>query len=176
MLVRANSYRHRPIAAQEETQMNQRDTSAVPRQLVSFRLGESEYAVDILCVQEIIRVTRITPVPNAPSFVLGVLNLRGRVIPVVCLRRRLGMEAVEPTSRTRILVTDLQSHTVGFAVDQVSEVIRVPIEDVEAAPDTGPRGRSEPYVQGVVKLDARLLMLLDLARLFSGEDAQTLAA
>ena len=156
--------------------MNPRDTSAAPRQLVSFRLGEEEYAVDILCVQEIIRLARITPVPNAPAFVVGVLNLRGRVIPVLSLRQCLGMERGSPTGKTRILVADVPPSTLGFAVDSVSEVIRVPLEDIEPAPPPGPGARLEPYVQGVAKLDGRLLMILDLARLLTGDESQTLVA
>jgi purine-binding chemotaxis protein CheW len=156
--------------------MNPRDTSAAPRQLVSFRLGEEEYAVDILCVQEIIRLARITPVPNAPSFVVGVLNLRGRVIPVLCLRQCLGMERGTPTGKTRILVADVPPSTLGFAVDSVAEVIRVPLEDIEPPPAPGPGARLQPYVQGVAKLDGRLLMILDLARLLSGEETQSLVA
>ncbi|MBI5835693.1 MAG: purine-binding chemotaxis protein CheW [Candidatus Eisenbacteria bacterium] len=156
--------------------MNQRDSSTAPRQLVSFRLGEEEYAIDILSVQEIIRVARVTPVPNAPPFVVGVLNLRGKVIPVVSLRTRLGMAHADLTSRTRILVADLPPHTIGFRVDSVSEVIRVPLEQIEPPPDTGPRGRPEPYVQGVAKLENRLIMILDLQRLLTEEESQSLAA
>ncbi|HVP39744.1 MAG TPA: chemotaxis protein CheW [Candidatus Saccharimonadales bacterium] len=156
--------------------MSQRDSSTGPRQLVGFRLGQEEYAVDILCVKEIIRVAHVTPVPNAPPHVRGVLNLRGQVIPVVCLRQRLGMEPGEPTSRTRILVTDLPPHTLGFAVDSVTEVIRVPREQIDPPPEAGPRGRAEPYVEGVAKLDSRLLLILDLARLLTADETQALAA
>lgn len=155
--------------------MNPRDNSGQPRQLVSFLLGEEEYAVDILCVQEIIRPTRITPVPNAPEFVEGVLNLRGKVIPVINLRRRLGLPESATSRLSRIVVTDLPPNTLGFMVDAVSEVIRVPLDRIDPPP-AGAMGQVDSYVQGVAKLDGRLLMILELARLITGDDALSLAA
>ncbi len=156
--------------------MSERDPSTAPRQLVSFRLGEEEYGVDILCVQEIIRVGHITPIPNAPDFVEGVLNLRGRVIPVIALRKRLGLPAAGQSKETRIVVVDLPPNTLGFMVDAVSEVIRVPGEKIEPPPRAGGSGCTEAYVEGVAKLDDRLLMILHPGRLLSEEQSDSLAA
>jgi len=156
--------------------MNEQEASAQPRQMVSFRLGEEEYGVDILCVQEIIRLSRITPVPNAPGFVQGVLNLRGKVIPVIALRQRLGLPPGAESRDTRIVVVDLPPNTIGFTVDAVSEVIRVPLERIDPPPQGGPGGRTEPFIQGIAKLEGRLLLVLDLARLFSTEERDALAA
>ena len=155
--------------------MHPENSSSEPRQLVSFHLGEEEYAVDILCVQEIIRAGRITPVPNAPHFVEGVLNLRGKVIPVIHLRRRLGLPETEHTKQSRIVVVDLSPHTLGFMVDAVSEVIRVTPDRIDPAP-AGPLGPADSYVLGVARLDGRLVMILDLARLLSAGETDMLAA
>ncbi len=155
--------------------MNPHDNSAQARQLVSFRLGDEEYAVDILRVQEIIRPTRITPVPNSPEFVEGVLNLRGKVIPVINLRLRLGLPDSASSKQSRIVVTDLPPNTLGFMVDAVSEVIRVPLDRIDPPP-AGAMGQVDSYVQGVAKLDGRLLMILELARLVTGEDVISLVA
>lgn len=155
--------------------MQPENSSSEARQLVSFHLGEEEYAVDILCVQEIIRAGRITPVPNAPHFVEGVLNLRGKVIPVIHLRRRLGLPESEHTKQSRIVVVDLAPHTLGFMVDAVSEVIRITPDRIDPAP-AGALGPADSYVLGVARLDGRLVMILDLARLLGAGDTDLLAA
>ena len=103
-------------------------------QLVTFRIGEEEFGVDILAVQEIIRLMQITMVPRAPAFIEGVINLRGKVIPVINMRTRFGMPALEHDSNTRIVVMELEQKIVGFLVDGVSEVLRIPAGTVEDPP------------------------------------------
>jgi len=142
---------------------------------VSFRLAGEEFGVDILSVQEIIRVGRVTPVPNTPSFVEGVLNLRGKVIPVIALRKRLGMPPVAHSKETRILVAGLTHGTLGFVVDSVSEVLRVPRERIVPAPGA-PGQPAAPYLEGVARMDERLLVVLDLNRLLSAGETAGLAA
>ena len=105
-------------------------------QLVSFTIGEEEYGVDILCVQEINRMLNVTQVPNSPEYVDGVINLRGKVIPVIALRTRFGMPRIERTKDTRIVVVELIGKTVGFVVDGVSEVLRIPRSVTEPPPST----------------------------------------
>src|SRR5579872_7625060 len=100
-------------------------------QVVSFQLGSEEYGVDISQVQEIIRMVEITHVPRAPHFMEGVINLRGQLIPIIDLRTRFGMPRIEATKDTRIIVTEIGSKRVGIVVDSVSEVINIPIENVE---------------------------------------------
>lgn len=100
-------------------------------QLVSFQLGQEEFAIDILGVQEIIRLVEITPVPNAPYYVEGVVNLRGKVIPIINLRSRFGLPEVEPTKDTRIIVVEVEHSILGFIVDSVEEVLRLPEEVIE---------------------------------------------
>ena len=103
-------------------------------QLVTFHIGEEEFGVNILDVREINRMMEITRVPHAPEFVEGVINLRGQVIPIVDLRRRFGLKAVEHDKNTRIVVVELADKVVGFLVDSVSEVLRVPNSVVEPPP------------------------------------------
>ena len=138
-------------------------------QLVSFHVGGEEFGLDILRVQEIIRVQQLTRVPNSPEYVDGVINLRGKVIPVIALRRRFGLEERAHDKETRIVVTEVKGTVLGFIVDSVSEVLRIPSETVEPPPRLGKVERE--YVSGVGKLDNRLLILLDVDRLMSDSDA-----
>jgi purine-binding chemotaxis protein CheW len=133
-------------------------------QLVSFNLGQEEYAVDILKVQEINRMVGITNIPNAPFYVEGVINLRGKVIPVINLRKRFGFEQKEMDSHSRIIVVDV-GRTVGLVVDSVSEVLRLSAGTVEPPPAMTAAVGSSDYIRGVGKLQDRLLILLDLDRL-----------
>lgn len=142
-------------------------TATMPEmlQLVTFKLGNEEYGIDILKVQEINRMTEITTMPKSAFYVEGVINLRGKVIPVVNLRKRFGLEMKELDSQSRIIVVDAGS-TIGLIVDSVSEVIRIPSDTIEPPPPiTG--GIGSEYVRGIVKLKDRLIILLDIDRLLS---------
>jgi len=143
-------------------------------QLVTFRIGEEEFGVDILAVQEIIRLMAITKVPRAPHFVEGVINLRGKVIPIVDMRRRFGLEAIAHDKHTRIIVIQLEAIVVGFMVDSVSEVLRIPHSTIDQPPAVV-SGLESDYIQGVGKLDERLLVLLDLNKLLSSEERDALS-
>ncbi len=134
-------------------------------QLVSFQLGPEEYAIDILGVQEIIRLVEITHVPNAPHYVDGVVNLRGKVIPIINLRNRFGLSSTEPTKDTRIIVVEVARLILGFIVDSVEEVLRLPEDLIEPPLSTG-RGGADEFHRGVGRVDGRLLILLDLDLLF----------
>jgi len=138
-------------------------------QLVTFRLGDEEFGVDIHALQEIIRMMTITRVPKAPSFVEGVVNLRGQVIPIIDLRKRIGMPSAVYDKTTRIIVVQLDRKTVGFVVDAVGEVRRIPARVVEPPPPIVAGIESE-YIEGVGKLEDRLLILLDLHRLLSDDE------
>lgn len=144
-------------------------------QLVSFILGNEEFGVDILHVQEINRMMLITKVPNAPGYVEGVINLRGRVIPVIDLRLKLGMEKKEPDKNTRIVVVEVREKIVGFIVDAVKEVIRIPEEITEEPPDIV-TGLNSEYIKAVGKLEDRLLILIDLKKILFTEDIEKLEA
>ena len=143
-------------------------------QLVSFRLGGEEYGLEILKVQEIIRMQELTRVPNSPPFVEGVINLRGRVIPVIGLRKRFGMPPRDHDHETRIVVVELGGDVLGFEVDSVSEVLRIPADTVEPPPRLSKHDNE--YVSGVGKLQGRLLLLLDVTRLMADSEAISLEA
>lgn len=143
-------------------------------QLVTFKLAEEEFGVDILKVQEIIRMMPITKVPNSPDFVEGVINLRGKVIPVIDMRKRFGMAVSEHDSQTRIEVMDLQGQIVGFVVDAVCEVLRIKESTIEAPPPVV-AGIGSDYMRGVGKLEDRLLILLDLDKLLSTQEVEALS-
>ncbi len=143
-------------------------------QLVTFSIGEEEFGVDILKVQEIIRTMEITKVPRAPEFVEGVINLRGKVIPIIDLRRRFSLTTRSHDSNTRIIVIEITQMIVGFVVDAVSEVLRIPVDTVEPAPPVV-AGLDSDYISGVGKLHDRLLILLDLDRLLSADDIEMLS-
>ena len=137
-------------------------------QLVSFDVGGEEFGLEILRVQEIIRIQQLTRVPNSPSFVDGVINLRGKVIPIIALRKCFGLEERPHDKQTRIVVVEVNGNVLGFIVDSVSEVLRIPVETIEPPPRLGKVERE--YVSGVGKLAERLLILLDLDRLMSDAD------
>ena len=142
-------------------------------QLVVFQLGNEEYGIDILKVQEINRVTDITKIPQSPDFVEGVINLRGNIIPIIDLRKRFRMPEREHDRQTRIVVGEIDDRTVGFIVDAVSEVIRLPVNTVEPPPPIVSGGKAE-YIKGVGKLEDRLLMLLDIDKILTGSEKEKL--
>ena len=125
-------------------------------------------------MQEIIRLRELTRVPNMPDFVDGVINLRGKVIPVIGLRRRMGIPAGEADKRTRIVVAEVNGRVLGFVVDEVSEVLRISADKVEPPPKLGQVERE--YVQGIGKIDERLLILIDLSPLLSDREHSQIAA
>ena len=135
-------------------------------QLVGFHVGGEEFGLDILRVQEIIRLQQLTRVPNSPESIDGVMNLRGKIIPVIALRKRFGLEQVPPDKQTRIVVVEIKGSVLGFIVDSVSEVLRLPADTVEPPPRLGKV--EQEYVSGVGKFDDRLLILLDVDRLMTG--------
>lgn len=132
-------------------------------QLVSFKIENEEFGVDILKVQEINRMLQITRVPNTPDFIEGVINLRGRVIPVIDLRVKFNMPRKEHDKQTRIIVVELEDKTVGFLVDEVNEVLRIPKSITEAPPELVSNVNSE-FITAVGKLEDRLIILLDLEK------------
>jgi purine-binding chemotaxis protein CheW len=141
-------------------------------QLVGFHVDGEEYGLDVLRVHEIIRVQHLTRVPDSGDFIDGVMNLRGRIVPVVALRRRFGLKPAAIDKQTRIIVVETSGTVLGFIVDSVSEVFRIPSDRVEPPPRLSKVDRE--YVSGVGKIDDRLLILLDVDRLLN--DYQELAS
>lgn len=144
-------------------------------QLVSFTIGNEEFGVDILYVQEINRMIQVTKVPNAPNFVEGVINLRGRVIPVIDLRTKMGMPKKEADNNTRIVVIEISGKTVGFIVDAVKEVLRIPSSITEPPPQIV-AGINSEYIKSVGKLEDRLLILIDLEKILSAGETEKLSS
>jgi purine-binding chemotaxis protein CheW len=143
-------------------------------QLVSFNIGTEEFGVDILKVQEINRMVDITRVPRSPDFVEGIINLRGKVIPIIDIRKRFNMALAEHDKNTRIVVVDIEGQVMGMIVDSVSEVLRLPASTIEAPPEVVSSVDSD-YIRGVAKLEDRLLIYLDLSRILSGEERNVLS-
>jgi purine-binding chemotaxis protein CheW len=144
-------------------------------QLVSFNIGSEEFGVDILKVQEINRMVEITRVPQAPHFVEGVINLRGKVIPIVDLRKRFNLEVKEYDRNTRIVVVDISGNIMGMIVDSVSEVLRLPSNTLEPPPEIVASINSE-YIKGVAKLEDRLLIFLDLSKVIDINEMSGISA
>ena len=135
-------------------------------QLVSFRLGQEEFGLDILRVQEINRMVNITQVPQSPHYCEGIINLRGKVIPVINLRKKFDMEVLEWNKMTRILVCDVDGKVIGMIVDSVEEVLKIPQSTVEPTPDIVSTVNSE-YIEGIAKRDDQLLIFLNVSRIAS---------
>ena len=144
-----------------------RKPSDAELQLVTFQLGAEEFGFDIAQVQEIIRMQPLTRVPNSASFVQGVINLRGSVIPTLSLRKRLGLEERPSGRETRIIIVETQGSVLGLIVDQVAEVVRLRWEMVEAPPRL--QNTSQEYVTGVARVGQRLLIVLDINRIMNDE-------
>ena len=131
-------------------------------QLVGFTIGKELFGVDILMVQEIIRAAPITAVPNSPNFVEGVINLRGNIIPVIELRKRLGFSTPDVNMEDSwILILDIEGRITGFIVDSVTEVLKIQESGIEPPPDIVVAGLQSQYIRGVCEIDEKLLILLD---------------
>ena len=133
-------------------------------QVVGFRIGRETFGLPISVVREIVRVPEITSVPNVPDYVEGVINLRGRIIPVLDLRKRFGEESVQSDRKNRIVVVEFENRGIGLLVHSASEVLKVPPSEIEAPQNVFQDGESS-YISGVAKLKGRLVILLHLPRL-----------
>lgn len=157
-------------------QTNQKPAEAkVTHQLVGFVIGEELFGVDILTVQEIIREATITPIPDAPDFLEGVINLRGSIIPVIDLRKRLKLVAAEDLDPDIwIIILTVEGRMTGFVVDRVTKVLNVPKESIKPPPDIVVAGLKSQYIQGVCKMDQHLLILLNFSRILMVDEIKKL--
>lgn len=149
--------------------MAKQEQHEVIMQIVVFKLGNEYYGADIAMVREVGPLQRITRVPRTPAYMEGVTNLRGRVIPVIDLRRRLGLPVSAATKATRIAVAELEGGQVGMIVDSVLEVLRVPAASIEAPSPILSKVETD-YLLGVAKADGRLVVLLDLERILERQE------
>jgi purine-binding chemotaxis protein CheW len=138
-------------------------------QCVTFTLAEETYAINVMGVQEVLRVSEIAPVPGAPSYVLGIINLRGNVVAVIDARNRFGLTPTDLTESTRIVIIESNEHVIGILVDSVAEVVELKSSDVEPAPNVG-NDESSRYIKGVAHLDNELIILVDLDKLLSDDE------
>ena len=143
------------------------------KQVVGFKIGNEEYVIDILKVQEIIKPVDITPIPDSPAFIEGVINLRGMVIPIVSLRKRFNFEELEDNKDTKIIVVKIDNHFIGFLVDSVTEVLRIPSNLIEPTPPLVSKIGSE-FLAGVGKLDNRLVIFIDIDKILSAEEKKVI--
>lgn len=141
-------------------------------QLVSFHLDNEEYGVEVLKVREIIRMVNITHMPNTPSYVEGIINLRGKVIPIISMRRKFGLMDMKNNSQTRVVIMDVGGELLGFTVDSVSEVIRISASEIQPSPSVAAGGVGQEYIAGVINHGERLLVLLNLDMMFSSEEKE----
>ena len=153
-----------------ETSIHNEEGSEDLIQLVVFQLGGEEFGVDIMQVQEIIRIPETTRIPRSPDYIKGVINLRGRIIVVINLDTRFGMDSKEIDDNSRIIVVEVGETVMGMVVNSVSEVIRLSTSNVEPAPDMITSKINADYIKGVGKLDDRLLILLDLEKVLSEKE------
>lgn len=143
---------------------------------VTFRLAEETYGVNVMQVQEVLRVTEIAPVPGAPHYVLGIINLRGNVVTVIDTRTRFGLDPKEIDDSSRIVIIEAENkQVVGILVDSVSEVVDLRSSEMEAAPNVGTE-ESAQFIQGVASVGGDLLILVDLNKLLSDEEWMEVAS
>lgn len=146
--------------------------SETSSQWVTFRLDGETYGVNVMDVQEVLRVTEIAPVPGAPDYVLGIINLRGNVVSVLDTRRRFSLMPKEEDDSSRIIIIESENQTIGMLVDAVAEVVDVNHEEIDTAPNVG-NEESSRYISGVVSRESGLLILVDLNRLLAEEESDS---
>jgi purine-binding chemotaxis protein CheW len=144
-------------------------------QMVSFRIAREIFGVPIAIVQEIVRVPEVTPVPDMPAFITGVINLRGKIVPVIDLSKRLKLEGTSLSRSSRILILEVEKKVIGLLVDAVTEIIRIPPESIEPPPEIISPIAAE-YLIGVGKLPNKLVILLDLRNILKPEELKRFAA
>lgn len=138
-------------------------------QWVTFRLAGETYGVNVMQVQEVLRYTEIAPVPGAPSYVIGIINLRGNVVTVIDTRERFALPPDEITDNSRIVIIEADSHVVGILVDSVAEVVYLRQSEIETAPNVG-NEESAKFIQGVCHKNNELLILIELDKLLTDDE------
>jgi purine-binding chemotaxis protein CheW len=153
-------------------QMSRERTGAGETPFVIFRLGDEEFGVDVMNIKEIAKITTITRVPRSPEYIEGVINLRGSLATVINLRKRFGFEPKEIDADSKIIIAELEDKPVGMLVDAATEVLRIPVSNIEATPEMVTTQISKEYLRGVAKADNRLIILLDLKHILTGKELE----
>ncbi len=138
-------------------------------QWVTFKLANETYGINVMLVQEVLRYSEIAPVPGAPIYVLGIINLRGNVVTVIDTRTRFGLEMSEITDNTRVVIVELAQQIIGILVDSVAEVVYLRASEIDVAPNVG-NDESAKFIQGVSNREGELLILVDLDKLLADEE------
>mgnify|MGYP003588160799 CR=1 FL=1 len=138
-------------------------------QWVTFQLDRETYGINVMQVQEVLRYTEIAPVPGAPDYVLGIINLRGNVVTVIDTRQRFGLEPAEVSDNSRIVIIEAEKQVVGIMVDSVAEVVYLRASEIDVAPSVGTE-ESAKFIQGVSNRDGELLILVDLNKLLTDDE------
>lgn len=156
-----------------KTTLNKNDGTEIANdtilQCVTFKLAGETYGINVMQVQEVLRYTDIAQVPGAPSYVIGIINLRGNVVTVIDTRERFGLSSVDVSDSTRIVIIESEKHVVGMLVDSVSEVVYMRLSEIEKVPNVG-SDQSSRYIQGVCHKNKELLMLVDLNKLLTEDE------
>lgn len=142
---------------------------------VTFFLSQEKYGINVMQVQEVLRVSEIAPVPGAPDYVLGIINLRGNVVTVIDTRQRFGLESKEVDDSSRIVIVESNDQVVGILVDSVAEVVDLQLSEIESAPNVGSEDSSR-FIQGVASQQDELLIIIDLNKLLSDEEWEEFTA
>ncbi|MEW6989394.1 chemotaxis protein CheW [Colwelliaceae bacterium 6441] len=145
------------------------DTNDEVLQWVTFKLDNETYGINVMQVQEVLRYTEIAPVPGAPSYVLGIINLRGNVVTVIDTRSRFGLESSEVSDNTRVVIIEAEKQVIGILVDSVAEVVYLRASEIDIAPNVG-NDESAKFIQGVSNREGELLILVDLNKLLSDDE------
>lgn len=156
---------------EEILEMREEDQTANRKQIVIFQLGKEEYGINILQTKEIIKPSKITNVPNTPDYVLGVINLRGQIVPVIDLRKRFAIAATETTDKQRVITIEVRDSLIGLVVDSVNGVVWLNMNELEPAPEIA-GGIEQEFIEGVGKIEDRLLVIIDLEKLLFGNDQE----
>ncbi|MCM8773906.1 MAG: chemotaxis protein CheW [Candidatus Omnitrophica bacterium] len=152
--------------------MEQKGNSIKDYQLVIFKIGKEEFGVEIGEVKEIVRMLPVTYVPRAPSFVEGVINLRGQILVLIDLAKRLNLKSIGRSEKTRIIVVDVEGSSIGMVVDEVTEVLRLSKDNIEEPPQIIATDIHQRYIKGVGKWGERLFIIIDLAKILSFEEVE----
>jgi purine-binding chemotaxis protein CheW len=154
---------------QDRTRVTASDPNDEVLQWVTYRLDEETYGINVMQVQEVLRYTEIAPVPGAPDYVLGIINLRGNVVTVIDTRSRFGLPSAQTTDNSRIVIIESEEQVVGILVDSVAEVVYLRSSEIDSAPNVGAE-ESAKFIQGVSNQKGELLILVDLNKLLSDDE------
>ncbi|WP_286876056.1 chemotaxis protein CheW [Marinimicrobium sp. UBA4509] len=157
------------MATETKSSRKNKDGDDQVLQWVTFRLDGETYGINVMQVQEVLRYSEIAPVPGAPPYVLGIINLRGNVVTVIDTRHRFGLADGEVTDNTRIVIIETDNHVIGIMVDSVAEVVYLNQSEIETAPNVG-NEESAKFIQGVCHKNDELLILIDLNKLLTNEE------